>query len=207
MYESSYLILLSSSITSFLSNVAPLNISYFCLKMYWSKCWGAQLRLCVNYRLKNKKFIELKVHKMMPKQSLCRFFILWIFQRSKPTFIVLALLDAIFGNGYQVVINALAPSEMSSVKFANLFGSLYNTRRNIELDGLLFIAHYDALSPSAQLSFESDSSGTGTVALLSIACMMSRLYASTDTQPKLVPFLNLPLLWFDRWEENRYSYR
>ena len=187
MYESSYLILLSSSITSFLSNVAPLNISYFCLKMYWSKCWGAQLRLCVNYRLKNKKFIELKVHKMMPKQSLCRFFILWIFQRSKPTFIVLALLDAIFGNGYQVVINALTPSEMSSVKFANLFGSLYNTRRNIELDGLLFIAHYDALSPSAQLSFESDSSGFIQSFIHSInPCYLEFLRSSWDCLFKLL---------------------
>lgn len=94
-----------------------------------------------------------------------------------------ALVDAIFGNGYQVVINAPAPSEMSSVKFANLLGSLYNTRRNVELDSLLFIAHYDAFSPSAQLSFESDASGTGVVALLSIASMMSRLYGSTETQP------------------------
>ena len=96
-----------------------------------------------------------------------------------------ALVDAIFGNGYQLVINAPAPSEMSSVKFANLFGSLYNTRRNVELDSLFFIAHYDAFSPSAQLSFESDASGTGVVALLSIASMMSRLYGSTETQPKL----------------------
>jgi hypothetical protein len=96
-----------------------------------------------------------------------------------------ALVNAVFGNGYQIVVNAPVPSQMTNLKFTNIIAALTNTQKNIDLSNIVFVAHYDALSPSPPLSFGTDSNGSGVAALIQMAKMLSRFYQSSRTEPNM----------------------
>ncbi|XP_038210950.1 nicalin [Zerene cesonia] len=86
-----------------------------------------------------------------------------------------AMFNTVSSNGYQIVVSAPAPHKLES-KPVSLHGRLVG--RSTSTQTIVIAAHYDASSLVPDLSFGADSNASGAVALLELARVFSRLYAS-----------------------------
>ncbi|XP_037779424.1 nicalin-like [Penaeus monodon] len=96
-----------------------------------------------------------------------------------------ALLRSLSSDGYQIVVGGSQSKLMSDMSVANIQGKLSGYGVEEQLPTVAVVAHYDAFGAAPELSWGSDSNGSGVVILLELARILSRLYASPRTHPRL----------------------
>ncbi|XP_042864610.1 nicalin-1-like [Penaeus japonicus] len=96
-----------------------------------------------------------------------------------------ALLRSLSSDGYQIVVGGSQSKLMSDMSIANIQGKLSGYGVEEQLPTIAVVAHYDAFGAAPELSWGSDSNGSGVVILLELARILSRLYASPRTHPRL----------------------
>ncbi|XP_063540627.1 BOS complex subunit ncln [Cydia strobilella] len=86
-----------------------------------------------------------------------------------------AMLNTVSSNGYQIVVSAPVPAKLDS-KPVTLHGKLIG--RSGSAQTIIISAHYDSSGLVPELSVGADSNASGAVAVLELARIFSRLYAS-----------------------------
>lgn len=86
-----------------------------------------------------------------------------------------AMFNTVSSNGYQIVVSAPAPQKLDS-KPVTLHGKLVG--RSGSAQTIVISAHYDSSGLVPELSLGADSNASGAVAVLELARIFSRLYAS-----------------------------
>ncbi|XP_063830521.1 BOS complex subunit ncln isoform X1 [Ostrinia nubilalis] len=90
-----------------------------------------------------------------------------------------AMFNGVSSNGYQIVVSAPAPQKMES-KPVTLHGKLVG--RAGSANTIVIAAHYDSNGVVPDLSQGADSNASGAVAVLELARIFSRLYASASVR-------------------------
>ncbi|GIY95408.1 nicalin-1 [Caerostris extrusa] len=85
--------------------------------------------------------------------------------------------SSITSSGYQLVVSGPPPKPLADRKLCG-FGV------EEQLPTVAIVAHYDAYGIAPALSYGSDSNGSGAVALLELARLLSRLYTNSRTHPR-----------------------
>ncbi|XP_043236035.1 nicalin-like [Amphibalanus amphitrite] len=101
-----------------------------------------------------------------------------------------ALLAAILSTGYQLEVAGSASTPLSGAQQHNIEGRLQGVGVEEQLPTVMLVAHYDAMAAAPELSFGADSNGSGVAMLLELSRLLSKLYRSRSTHPRL----NLVLL-------------
>jgi len=88
------------------------------------------------------------------------------------------LLQHIHGNGVQIVTGSTigTPKVKTDAQITSIQGSLLGSQAE-KYFPILISAHYDSMSPAAELSFGADSNGSGVTTLLELARIFSHLYS------------------------------
>ncbi|KAI8420370.1 hypothetical protein MSG28_008887 [Choristoneura fumiferana] len=86
-----------------------------------------------------------------------------------------AMFNTVSSNGYQIVVSAPVPQKLES-KPVTLHGKLVG--RSGSAQTIIIAAHYDSSAVVPELSQGADSNASGAVAILELARIFSRLYAS-----------------------------
>ncbi|XKL64460.1 hypothetical protein PGB90_004546 [Kerria lacca] len=96
-----------------------------------------------------------------------------------------ALFNSVFAMGYQMVVNAPKPSPILNAHIPIIQGKLsaYGSQSTMS-STILIVAHYDSQSVAPELSYGTDSNGSGVAIILELARLFSKLYSKTKTQPK-----------------------
>nr|XP_018903520.1 PREDICTED: nicalin-1 [Bemisia tabaci] len=95
-----------------------------------------------------------------------------------------ALFNSISANGYQVSINAPRPNIKYDLQIPTIQGKLSGYGVEDKLPTIVFVAHYDSFGVAPELSYGSDSNGSGVVALLELARIFSHFYSNLKTHPR-----------------------
>ncbi|KAB7501477.1 Nicalin-1 [Armadillidium nasatum] len=95
-----------------------------------------------------------------------------------------ALLSSLSSDGYQMVVGGSQSKKISDSFIANIHGRLAGYGVEEQLPTIAIVAHYDAFAAAPELAFGADSNGSGVVALLEIARILSKLYSSVRTHPQ-----------------------
>ncbi|UYV77021.1 hypothetical protein LAZ67_14002906 [Cordylochernes scorpioides] len=96
------------------------------------------------------------------------------------------LVRSVVASGYQLVVSSGQPSAMSDLQIPNIQGKLTGFGIEENLPTLAIVAHYDAFGLAPLVSYGADSNGSGVVALLELARLLSQLYTSSRTHPSKV---------------------
>lgn len=96
-----------------------------------------------------------------------------------------ALMSSLSTDGYQMVVGGSQSKLMADMTIANVQGKLSGYGVEEQLPTIAVVAHYDAFGAAPELSWGADSNGSGVVVLLELARILSRLYASPRTHPRL----------------------
>ncbi|XP_059057938.1 BOS complex subunit ncln [Achroia grisella] len=86
-----------------------------------------------------------------------------------------AMFNSVSSNGYQIVVSASTPAKLDS-KPVTLHGKLVG--RSGSAQTIVIAAHYDSAGVVPELSQGADSNASGTVAVLELARIFSRLYST-----------------------------
>ncbi|KAL1449054.1 hypothetical protein WDU94_000291 [Cyamophila willieti] len=92
---------------------------------------------------------------------------------------VQALINAVAGNRYQLVINANKPTPTPDLHIASVYGTLAgkSTRGDIDrLPTIVIVAHYDTMGIAPELAMGADNNGSGLVALFELVRLFSTLF-------------------------------
>ncbi|KAK7081998.1 hypothetical protein SK128_007587 [Halocaridina rubra] len=101
-----------------------------------------------------------------------------------------ALLSSLSSDGYQIVVGGSQSKQISDMSIANVQGKLSGYGAEEQLPTIAVVAYYDAFGAAPELAMGGDSNGSGIVVLLELARILSRLYSSPRTHPRLnVAFL------------------
>ncbi|XP_064475274.1 BOS complex subunit ncln-like isoform X2 [Ornithodoros turicata] len=87
-------------------------------------------------------------------------------------------------SGFQLVVSGGQTKAMTQLHLTSIQGKLSGFGVEEHLPTGVIVAHYDAYGISPALSFGADSNGSGVVALLELARLLSRLYTSSRTHPQ-----------------------
>lgn len=96
-----------------------------------------------------------------------------------------AMMSSLSTDGYQIVVGGSQSKLMADMTIANVQGKLSGYGVEEQLPTIAIVAHYDAFGAAPELSWGADSNGSGVVVLLELARILSRLYASPRTHPRL----------------------
>lgn len=96
-----------------------------------------------------------------------------------------ALMGSTTANGFQLVVGSAPPKSMPDFNMANIQGRLAGFGLEDQNPTIAIVAHYDADGAAPSLSRGADSNGSGVVALLEVARIFSKLYASKLTHAKV----------------------
>lgn len=111
-----------------------------------------------------------------------------------------ALVDSIIANGFQFVINSPQSKPIAQTgeyQVVNLQAKLNggdqavssstddSKARNNKIPTIIITAHYDTFGMATSLSYGCDSNGSGVIALLELARILSYLYSSSRTIPSV----------------------
>ncbi|XP_066960699.1 BOS complex subunit NCLN [Macrobrachium rosenbergii] len=101
-----------------------------------------------------------------------------------------AMMSSLSSDGYQIVVGGSQSKLITDMSIANVQGKLSGYGIEEQLPTIAVVAHYDAFGAAPELSWGGDSNGSGVVILLELARILSRLYSSPRTHPRLnVAFL------------------
>uniref|UniRef100_A0A8D8ZL71 BOS complex subunit NCLN n=1 Tax=Cacopsylla melanoneura TaxID=428564 RepID=A0A8D8ZL71_9HEMI len=106
---------------------------------------------------------------------------------------VQALINAVAGNRYQLVINVNKPVPTPDLHIASVYGTLAgkSSRGEIErLPTIVIVAHYDTMGIAPELAMGADNNGSGLVALFELVRLFSTLFG----QPRSLAPYNLVFL-------------
>lgn len=101
-----------------------------------------------------------------------------------------ALLAAVLSTGFQMEAAGSPTTPLAAAQQHNIEGRLHGVGVEEQLPTVVLVAHYDAMAAAPELSFGADSNGSGVAMLLEISRLLSKLYRSRSTHPRL----NLVLL-------------
>ncbi|XP_045595457.2 BOS complex subunit NCLN isoform X1 [Procambarus clarkii] len=96
-----------------------------------------------------------------------------------------AMMSSLSTDGYQIVVGGSQSKLLADMTIANVQGKLSGYGVEEQLPTIAIVAHYDAFGAAPELSWGADSNGSGVVILLELARILSRLYASPRTHPRL----------------------
>ncbi|XP_045114699.1 nicalin-like [Portunus trituberculatus] len=96
-----------------------------------------------------------------------------------------ALMSSLSTDGYQIVVGGSQSKLVPDMTIANIQGKLSGYGVEEQLPTIAIVAHYDAFGAAPELAWGADSNGSGVVVLLELARILSRLYASPRTHPRL----------------------
>eukprot|EP00731_Ephydatia_muelleri_P015674 Em0009g98a len=94
------------------------------------------------------------------------------------------LISLFMGQGYQFITSDPEPDVVKDPQVVSLVGKLKGQGLDSHLPSIAVVAHYDAMGLATSLSNGIDSNGSGTVALLELARLFSRLYSDAKQRPK-----------------------
>ncbi|GIY54165.1 nicalin-1 [Caerostris darwini] len=92
--------------------------------------------------------------------------------------------SSITSSGYQLVVSGPPPKPLADSQIISIQGKLCGFGVEEQLPTVAIVAHYDAYGIAPALSYGSDSNGSGAVALLELARLLSRLYTNSRTHPR-----------------------
>ncbi|XP_026685361.1 nicalin [Diaphorina citri] len=92
-----------------------------------------------------------------------------------------ALINAVAGNRYQLVINANKPAAQSDLNIASVYGSLPGRSTvgdSHRLPTVVIVTHYDTSAIAPELAIGADNNGSGLIALFELARLFSTLFGN-----------------------------
>ncbi|XP_022103016.1 nicalin-like isoform X2 [Acanthaster planci] len=95
-----------------------------------------------------------------------------------------ALLSAVYGNGFQMVVSGPQAKAIKDAPIISLQGKLTGKGVEDQLPTIAIVAHYDTFGIAPHLSFGADSNGSGVAALLELSRLLSKLYTNSRTHAK-----------------------
>ncbi|XP_037080116.1 nicalin-like [Pollicipes pollicipes] len=101
-----------------------------------------------------------------------------------------ALLASVLSTGFQLEAAGPQSAPLAAAQQHNVEGRLHGIGVEEQLPTVLLVAHYDAMAAAPELSMGADSNGSGVTMLLELSRLLSKLYRSRSTHPRL----NLVLL-------------
>ncbi|KAK4322279.1 hypothetical protein Pmani_006977 [Petrolisthes manimaculis] len=96
-----------------------------------------------------------------------------------------ALVSSLSTDGYQMVVGGSQSKLIPDMTLTNIQGKLSGYGVEEQLPTIAIVAHYDAFAAAPELAWGGDSNGSGVVVLLELARILSRLYTSPRTHPRL----------------------
>lgn len=95
-----------------------------------------------------------------------------------------ALMGSLSSTGFQMVVSTGQAKAYTDTQISNIQGKLPGYGIEEQLPTIALVAHYDSFGISPSLSFGGDSNGSGVVALLELARLLSRLYANSRSHAR-----------------------
>jgi len=95
------------------------------------------------------------------------------------------MLAAVLSTGFQLEVGGPQSAPLAAAQQHNVQGRLHGRGVEQQLPTVLLVAHYDAMAAAPELSLGADSNGSGVAMLLELSRLLSKLYRSRSTHPRV----------------------